>query len=145
MEDVYFNKGIIVPSIPEGDFYILEDYQGINKAQIPFGIYNDENYIDNDFSIFSALLVEEIKMASIIEDAWGVLLPLLSINLYPRLGIIERPGEVNSGRPLYEPWLIKSVDWGGWLDGDFVYPPGTTEDKKDTYELNVFDLSPWWD
>lgn len=77
-----------------------------------------------------------LQMFSIKELDPKILLPYLSINVYPDLMPIDRAGETQNNRPVYEPWLIYVIE--------FLYNKYT----KDYYEdipIPLFDLSPRWE
>ena len=69
--------------------------------------------------------------------AYSILLPLLSVSLFPELLPIRNPGEVLNNRPLYEPWLI----WGIY---DIIPSKIITDIDTEDFEVFPFDLSPWW-
>lgn len=69
--------------------------------------------------------------------AYSILLPLLSVSLFPELLPIRNPGEVLNNRPLYEPWLI----WGIY---NIISSKRTTDIYTEDFEVFPFDLSPWW-
>ena len=124
--------------------YDLEDLSGLNKANINW----DKNCPTNYFYWNIDLVYEFVRVFEIMHGLYEnlhFLIPELSTDMFPRRQPIQRDGETNNGRPLYEPWLIYTIEWGSWLEFDIQnYPPGTTVDKKDKYEVEVFDLSPWW-
>lgn len=66
----------------------------------------------------------------------NILLPMLAFGLYPNLMPIERDGETQNNRPVYEPWLIMMIK--------FLFPY-ITEDPEDDFVIPIFDLSPDWD
>jgi hypothetical protein len=68
-------------------------------------------------------------------------LALLLKGLYPALMPVERGGETNNNRPVYEPWLITKLKDAKFSDySDYFY----TKDDFDRYIVDVFDLSPNW-
>lgn len=65
----------------------------------------------------------------------SLLVPNLSISLFPQFQRVIRPGESHNNRPVYEPWLI----WGVFK---FIWLKRTNQD--DAFEIDIFDLSPNW-
>lgn len=60
------------------------------------------------------------------------LLPVMGVNMYPYLLLIQKEDELLNNRPLYEPWLI----WGFYL----LAAHRRLDD--DDLNLDIFDLSP---
>ena len=64
-----------------------------------------------------------------------ILLPMLSMNMFPDLMPIDRAGETQNNRPVYEPWLIYVIE--------FLYNR-YTDDYYEDIPIPLFDLSPRW-
>lgn len=73
-----------------------------------------------------------LKFTAIFRYLWLVL-AIQALSMYPDLMPVERAGETQNNRPIYEPWLI----WG-FLK--FIYNQYTHDD--DYENIPVFDLSP---
>lgn len=67
---------------------------------------------------------------------YSLLFALMSRCVYPSLYGLERADETHNNRPVYEPWLI----WGVFK---FLFLH-REEASSDSYEIEVFDLSPNW-
>ena len=61
---------------------------------------------------------------------------MLAFGLYPNLMPIDRGGETQNNRPVYEPWLI--------VMEKFLFPY-ITDDTEDDFAIPIFDLSPDFD
>lgn len=64
-----------------------------------------------------------------------MVLPWLSLSLYPDLEPILRPAETQNNRPIIQPWLIQLFK--------FIIPH-PVEPDDDAWPVNVLDLSPNW-
>ena len=69
----------------------------------------------------------------VIKYPW-IILPLISMGLYPLLNNLQLPESVYNNRPVYEPWLI-------WKILKFINT-GYTKDIFVEFPVPVFDLSP---
>lgn len=132
-----------IPLNPMGDKKIIipgwgnEKPNGIGMCKILFDrLYpNDYVYLGVDWYKIVNLIKVVLKHTD--TEFTNILLPEFSKNLYPRLMSIQRIGEVNNGRPVYEPWML----WGLYK---LLYSKGT-EDIPDTpLKHIIFDLSPNW-
>lgn len=89
-------------------------------------------YLSNRFNVFSSNKLLQIFRSK--QFNIDLLLSMLSQNLYPNVMPVQRSGETQNNRPVYEPWLI----WGFY---NFLYNHRTV-DEDDTFVIPVFDLSP---
>lgn len=88
-------------------------------------------YLAEDSPFTSKKLLQIMRSQQLSGD---ILLPILSSNMFPDLMPVERAGETQNNRPVYEPWLIL-----GWLS--FLYNHRTV-DLEDDFVIPIFDLSP---
>lgn len=89
-------------------------------------------YLSDAYTPFT--IVDTKKKLKVTQVKLSITLAELSICLYQMLLPIDRVGEVNNNRPVYEPWLV----WGFYK---LIYSKGTkAEDVPIIYP--IFDLSP---
>lgn len=67
-------------------------------------------------------------------DNQRIMLPLLSMGLYPLLNNVQLAESIYNNRPVYEPWLI-------WKLFEFINT-GYSKDIPEEFLIPVFDLSP---
>lgn len=83
---------------------------------------------------FSPFAVEKLSRLFNTQCLSGdLLLPFLSQDLYPNIMPVQRGGETQNNRPVYEPWLMVMFN--------MLYNKRTV-DEEDTFVIPVFDLSP---
>lgn len=135
-----------IENIDEGEKIIIDDTLKVKEPETSEGfmlsginyeglkINNNFYHTTGDIDKTGTLTVWEHdgKMLT-----YSILLPLLSVSLFPELLPIINHGEVLNNRPLYEPWLI----WGIY---GIISSKITTDIDTEDFEVFPFDLSPWW-
>lgn len=100
----------------------------LQTKQLP----NNKLYLPDAYTPFT--VVDTKKKLRVTQVKLTITLAELSMCLYQMLLPVERVGEVNNNRPVYEPWLV----WGFYK---LIYSKGTkAEDVPIVYP--IFDLSP---
>lgn len=115
---------------------LRKDLSAVYLYDIDYKDLRPSNYFYNKvFYEFSAKKKLSIKEARLF-GAMSLLYMQLGIGLYPDLMPIQREGETQNNRPVYEPWLI----WGVLK---FLYNKRTVDWDEDV-PIPYFDLSPAW-
>ena len=119
--------------------HVPDNYDGIVKA---LNYFKDIDFSKNSPTSYFYLkryspevfvkLLQKFDFKMLTGD---FLLPWLATNMYPDLMPVQRMGETQTNRPVYEPWMI----WGFLL---FIFK--IRRDDIDDLGLPVFDLAPKW-
>lgn len=92
-------------------------------------------FYKKEFYEFSAKKITDVKQAKMFGDI-SFLYMSLALGMYPDLMPIQKDGETQNNRPVYEPWLI-------WGILNFLYNK-RTDDWDEDVPIPYFDLSPSW-
>lgn len=118
------------------------------KLQKPFSLCGvggavEERYADPFLGFAAQVYVDDFVPFKVIRKPvlfrarsfyLRMILPFLSISLYPGIQPVLRLNETQNNRPIYEPWLIIMYKF------ILMHPI----DNEDSYGIDVMDLSPNW-
>lgn len=128
--------GLRTDVVDSEELFDIDDLYGFMLSEIDYSNVNINNDMYTIIPYSKESRIPDWDIFGVKQD-YDVVIPKLSIDMFPALLPIQLVDQQTNNRPLYEPWLIwKTLEF---LTSNVVVDPDTTD-----IEAFTFDLSPWW-
>lgn len=117
--------------------YGVGTVKGIVSSLVDYSNININNCMYNEVPPSLECIIPDWNIYGVRHDYDTMIIPLLSMNLFPALLPIQVVSQQTNNRPVYEPWIV-------WKTLDFTTSAVVIDPNLTDLEAFTFDLSPWW-